>query len=153
MSSTFYIDGWEKTKITSVKVYLSEKYPDLDEEYFEEDKECYQRDEKGLFEMEDAYSYPFLYCHGANRAALLNALGYEDNSVSEFPNEQLSELSKKLMLFINSAKKIQSTGISPVNDGRIFDGGVSSDSIKIKAEKLLEMVLLAKKESVGIYWG
>lgn len=152
MSSTFYIDGWNKTKIAETKVYAHEEYPNLESIYFEDDP-CYKKDDKGFYRIQEEYSYPDIHMNFSNREAVLSVLGYTDDCVGSIKNEELQAIRKKLMSFINSETKINSVEVPAYSDGNWHFGGVRSEHILNLSKQLLEMVMIAIRDKKYIYWG
>lgn len=155
MSITVYVDGWNEQPRVHENVFLTDTYPDLDEDYFA--GRGVQRDEHGrYFETQLRYVDPFpeMNMSNMNWVDLCNAIciakGIGGGALSV---EEVPLAIRRCMRFMNSETYVtQAIRVGGRHDN-IIDFGTSEDYLRRKTKRFIEILKFAQSKDKSVYWG
>ncbi len=154
MSITVYIDGWHEQPSIQVKTFLTELYPNFDEDDFA--NQGYQQDENGRhYEMQTVYENPFpeLNMSNGNWADFSRSLGLvTEYGTGSLLNEQIPPVLRRCIRFLNSEMRLTQAVRSGSRRGNMIDFGTSTNYLQSKTEFFIQILKFAQDNGKGVYW-
>lgn len=161
MSVTFQADI-DYSKVEKVKVYLTDKYPNMSEEDFAYDPFVQKDAETGrCFEMEDKIDFNHEIQMSNNNFCLIlklvdsnrAILSEQDGNVGSVAYEDLTDFQHKIMMALNKSDEKMSGYERPDYSSHNFHHfGLSADGIKERLEGMLEVIKNARERHLGVFW-
>lgn len=160
MAIGIYVEGWDEQPTKEVHVCLNDKWPQLDEEVFEDDRlrdpEHVWRDETSgryyMIEEEIIDPFPSESFANDNWGRLLSdlKLGHKNPYHDELNANEVDMLFKRLMVRRN--KKMKELESEVVQESRVIEYIPGNEYYDRAYARLLEVVKFAKQQNKTIYW-
>lgn len=154
MSITVYIDGWHEQSSTQVKAFLTELYPNLDEDDFAD--QGYQQDENGRhYEIQTVYQNPFpeMNMSNGNWTDFSKSLGLvTEYGTGALSIEQIPLVIRRCMRFLNSEMRLTQAVRSGSCRGNMIDFGTSTNYLQSKTALFIQILKFAQDNGKGVYW-
>lgn len=152
----------DNSEVEMVKVYMTDLYPGLEEEYFacevgmgvEFDAEAQRH-----YQME--YPAPDFLCEvnlsNANFAQILRIIDnnlyliQQEECYYSISHEKLPEFRRKIIAAMN--KNLKPFTYDSYREGNMFHGGIDVDYISGRMVQMLEIIDNAQKRGLDVHWG
>lgn len=140
------------------KVFLTDLYPDLDEEHFrlygemfdEESQRHYQIDRVIDFKQSRDFSYANFYLVLELVDRNIRIATQADGGYYSINHADIQVFRKKVFLALNKVNEDQA--VEPSQKGNFYDGGASMEYIQKALTDMLEIVDQAYKKNLNIFW-
>ena len=155
MGVTVHVDGWHEQPSKEVKIYLSDRYPNLDDEDFA----FYGglKDEEGrYYELERVYENPFpeLYMTNGNWRDLADALGISsEECIGAISHGGIPMIMHRCVQLTNSGSRLEKATRPESIQGNIVGFGTTPDYIRARVAEFMDILKFAQQKNKGIYWG
>lgn len=142
-----------------VKVFMADRYPDLDEEYFklegycpfdEETQRHYQMERVIDFKQSRDFSYANFYLILDLVDRNIRIATQADGGYYAIDHADIQNFRKKVFMALNKVN--ESHAVEPTQNGNFYDGGASTDYIREALTDMLEIIDQAYKKNLNVFW-
>lgn len=141
------------------KVFMSDLYPDLDEEYFkmegycpfdEETQRHYQMERVIDFKQSCDFSYANFYLVLDLVDRNIRIATQADGGYYSIDHADIQIFRKKVFIALNKVN--EDNAVKPTQDGNFYDCGASVDYIQAALTEMLEIIDQAYKKNLNVFW-